>query len=179
MAAVDAVGNRIRVSLDKEESGVLANLAAQVRDLLDGDADEASSDPLDGIVGISAGPVAPSDDPAVRRLLPDAYADDAAAAGEFRRLMDTELRATKSDALKQLIDDVGAGNLDIDLDRDRAESWLQALNDVRLVIGTRLDIDEDTMSRRLDPDDPRLPLFVVYDWLTALQDRLVDAVAGA
>jgi hypothetical protein len=177
VAAVERVGDRVRVSLDTEESGVLAGLALQVRDLLDGDVDRPPEDSLDGIVPMSSTPVAAPDDPAVRRLLPDAYAE-APAAGEFRRLMDAELRATKADALRQLVDDVAKGAVDVELDAERVDAWLRALTDVRLVIGTRLDIDEDTMSRRLDPDDPRLPLFVVYDWLTALQDRLVDAVAG-
>jgi hypothetical protein len=55
--------------------------------------------------------------------------------------------------------------------------WLQAVNDVRLVLGTRLDITEDWPDARDDlaADDPHAALYDFYDWLTMLQDRLVVA----
>ncbi len=66
------------------------------------------------------------------------------------------------------------------LSGEQAERWLAALNDVRLVIGSRLEIDEDVWDprKRMPPDDPRLPMLELYDLLTVLQERLVRAVAG-
>lgn len=174
MASVERSGAVVRISLDADEVAVLANLADQVVTMLAPD-DAPDADPLEELVGMSSAPVAAPDDPALQRLLPDAYADDDAAV-EFRRLTDTELRGVKVAALQRVVTDIGAGAADVALDPEATEAWLQALNDVRLVVGTRLDVQEDTWSRRIKADDPRAPLFMVYDWLTALQDRLVDAV---
>ena len=128
----------------------------------------------------SAAPVAAPDDPVLHRLLPDAYADDDAAA-EFRRLMDGELRALKSTALKQLIAAAEQARTDgrpVSLTAAEAEVWLQALNDVRLVLGTGLDVTEDLEHTwlALAPDDPRKPLLLAYDWLGWLQDSMVTAL---
>jgi len=58
---------------------------------------------------------------------------------------------------------------------EQAESWLYALNDVRLALGATLDIDDDT-PEVLDDDDPRAPHLDVYHWLTWVQDSLVQAL---
>ena len=52
------------------------------------------------------------------------------------------------------------------------------MNDVRLALGTRLDITEESYERmdELDWDDPRYPMFSMYDWLTFLQESLVRAL---
>ena len=52
--------------------------------------------------------------------------------------------------------------------------WLAALNDVRLALGTALDVTED-MPDDVDPDDPRAAHLGVYHWLTFVQDGLVQA----
>ena len=44
-----------------------------------------------------------------------------------------------------------------------------ALNDVRLALGTVLDVTEDTPDE-LPADDPRAPHLAVYHWLTWVQD---------
>ena len=61
------------------------------------------------------------------------------------------------------------------LTSDEAQAWLGALNDLRLALGTRLDVTEDwhAQAAALDPDDPALVLFSVYDWLSMLQELLV------
>ena len=38
-----------------------------------------------------------------------------------------------------------------------ADAWLRALTDLRLVLGTRLDVREDTFASGLDLNDPRAP----------------------
>ena len=55
---------------------------------------------------------------------------------------------------------------------------LQALTDIRLVLGTRLDVTEDPaeMWARMTPDDPRGALLAVYDWLGWLQESIVRAL---
>ena len=57
-------------------------------------------------------------------------------------------------------------------------AWLGALNDLRLTLGTRLEISEDGPEEflALADDDPRRAMYLVYDWLTYHQDRLVQAL---
>ena len=54
-------------------------------------------------------------------------------------------------------------------------AWMGAVNDLRLVLGTRLDVSEDM--EEMDPDDPDAPLFEVYDYLAWLLENIVAALA--
>ncbi|RBL83746.1 DUF2017 domain-containing protein, partial [Streptomyces cavourensis] len=60
-------------------------------------------------------------------------------------------------------------------------AWLGALNDLRLTIGTRLEVsDEDEGENgslyRLPDSDPRKPMVMAYLWLGALQETLVETL---
>jgi Domain of unknown function (DUF2017) len=125
-----------------------------------------------------AGSAAPPDDPVLARLLPDAYRDDTEAAGEFRRFTEQELRSGKVAAAQTVLDTLPEEGGRVELTEPDAQAWLRALNDVRLVLGVRLDITEDTAQRseELDPADPRSAYLWVYDWLTYLQETLVRAL---
>jgi Domain of unknown function (DUF2017) len=125
-----------------------------------------------------AGSAAPPDDPVLARLLPDAYRDDTEAAGEFRRFTEQELRSGKVAAAQTVLDTLPEEGGRVELTEQDAQAWLRALNDVRLVLGVRLDITEDTAQRseELDPADPRSAYLWVYDWLTYLQETLVRAL---
>ena len=182
MAEVRRRGGAVQVTLTGEESSALAALAAQVAAMLadDGSPAAETADPLEAMVSLTTEPVEPPDDPALRRLLPDAYADDT-LSGEFRRLMDGELRRQKTEALDELlgaVDDSGEGGVKLRLAPQQAEAWLQALNDIRLVLGTRLDVTEDLEDRwaQLGPNDPMAPLLAAYEWLGWLQESVVLAI---
>ena len=60
----------------------------------------------------------------------------------------------------------------------QAHAWLRCLNDLRLTLGTRLEVTEDFYERaeELNWDDPRYALYAVYDWLGLLQDTLVRSL---
>jgi hypothetical protein len=126
-------------------------------------------------------------DPVMRRLLPDAYRDDPEAAGEFRRLTEGELRATKRDGLSRIIADLSAddvtrrgGGVRLELDEAGAAEWLAALTDLRLALGTRIGVTEDMDAEReqLSVDSPRYAELATYDWLSWLQDAMVRALTG-
>jgi hypothetical protein len=173
MSKVRRKGDGVVVALTPEERQLLASLATAVRTLLEPD-NAADEDPLAALVGMSSQPVEAPDDPVLQRLLPAAYADPELAA-EFRQLTDADLRARKSTALTRLVDDV-AGEGAIALDPDEGVGlWVQGINDIRLVLGTRLDVTEEWADAfdALPPDDPRIPLYLFYDWLSTLQDALV------
>lgn len=122
-----------------------------------------------------------SDDPAVARLLPDAYPDDEEATREFRRLTGDDLlgrRAADAEVvLRTLGMDGGAhdqgdpdATLTIALGEDEALSWMRTLSAVRLVMATRLGIQGEDDHQ---PDDPR---FGIYDWIGYRLDGLVTAL---
>jgi Domain of unknown function (DUF2017) len=111
------------------------------------------------------------DDPALRRLFPPAY-DDAELEQEYRELTRSQLTSGREQALELLettVDNTG-------LSPEEADSWLRALNDVRLVLGTELDVTEDLDWDALGPDDPRLPGLSLYAYVSWIQEQLVEAL---
>ena len=79
-----------------------------------------------------------ADDLRVRRLYPAAYADDAEKEDEYRRLTHEELRSARL----ANVDTVEA-SIDAEvLTEEQLTAWMQAINSLRLVLGTLLDISE-------------------------------------
>jgi hypothetical protein len=110
------------------------------------------------------------DDPSMRRLRPPAYPDDPEADAAYQLLAGEELRASHHAAVARVLASVDATVLS----EDDLWGWLQALNAVRLVAGTRLDISEDDHASRREPaDDTEASLWAVYDLTTALQHEVV------
>ena len=175
-----ARGGAVKAELQAVEADVLAAVAADLLELL-GSQEEPHADPLAAMVGLSDGPVAPPEDPALARLLPDAYGDDDPdASREFRRYTDADLRAGKranaSAVLASLAPLVGQGGRLV-LDRETADAWLGCLNDLRLVLGTRLGVTEETDAEEYaDEDDPRTQALQVYSWLGWLQETLLTCL---
>jgi hypothetical protein len=142
------------VDLPSEHRDVIRDLPGQLRELLDaGDAQA---------------------DPALRRLFPTADLDDPEHAAEFDRLVRDDLRAERESAI-----DAMERTLDADrLSEDEIVAWLAVLNDLRLVLGTRLDVTEDTTSEDFDEDDPRAAAYELYLYLTSLEDEIVGALSA-
>ncbi|MGH9280966.1 MAG: DUF2017 family protein, partial [Acidimicrobiales bacterium] len=84
-------------------------------------------------------------------------------------LMDRHLAAL--DALEAT---AGADHLDV----EQADTWLKAINEVRLVLGTRLDVTEEGDERPASITDPRATAFAAYDYLSGLQAELIEALTG-
>lgn len=114
-----------------------------------------------------------ADEPSVRRLFPSAYADDAARDTEYRELVHDDLLAARLGALEVVASTVDANHLD----EDQLLAWMGAVNDLRLVLGTRLDVSEDTLGDP-DPGDPDAPGLAVYHYLSFLLESIVDALSG-
>jgi hypothetical protein len=169
---------------DEHEAEILSFLLTGHLELLDVDDPlGADPDPLARALGVAnwgGGPVEPPQDPALARLFPNAYRDDAEQSGEFRRLTEPDLREAKRThartALATLVEHDAGEALRLDLAEARA--WLGALNDIRLVLSVRLEIsdDDDYVLARIGPDDPRYGVANVYDWLGALLESLVGAL---
>ena len=129
--------------------------------------------------GPAAEPPRIPDDPVLARLLPDAYQDDPAAAGEFRKYTESSLREAKKYFAHSLLDTLPPSGGRVKLTGDQARDWLRALNDVRLMFGVRLEVTEDFEEQLASfaPEDPRIAAFEVYGWLGAVQESLVRALA--
>jgi hypothetical protein len=173
--------SRYRCRLEPAEAFVIRRLAQEVGELVAVEAGEppAATDALQELTGMLGEPPPRSEDPAVVRLFPDAYAD-AEQATEFRRYTLHELSAGKRAGLAALHDSVPDDGGEVALDEEAAQIWMSALNDMRLVVGTRLGVTEDNVDElaALGPEDARALLYAVYELLTFLQGTLVEAVAG-
>jgi hypothetical protein len=137
------------VRLDAWERNLLRSLPGQLRDLLS------------------------TDDPALERLFPPAYVADPDKEDEYRRLMRSDLTDHRLATLSVLEATVDATTLR----EDELVAWMGALNDLRLVLGTRLDISEEMYEEAVASDDPRAPMLALYGFLTELQGEAIEALS--
>jgi len=135
----------VLVRLSPEERSLLLGLAGELRAQLEGE----------------------SRDPSLRRLFPPAY-DDQDDERAYRELAGDELLSGRRQALELLATTARSDRLSA----AEADAWLRALNDLRLVLGTRLDVQEDMLI-----DRPKSPEHAVYIYLSWLQEQLVAALA--
>ncbi|MFJ8773300.1 DUF2017 domain-containing protein [Streptomyces microflavus] len=193
-------GGGAAVALDEVEISILRSLAVQLLELIGpGDTPADGEDPLAAL--FAEGPSKPPSDPALARLFPDAYGgpDELTESdgkseeelrelsAEFRRFTENDLRSRKrEDALAVVrtldaLSPAGGGGAVLTLTADECRSWLGSLNDLRLTIGTRLEVSdeddgEDGSLYRLPDSDPRKPMVMAYLWLGALQETLVESL---
>lgn len=156
------------------EAELLGDLAGQLVELL-ADRSAESSDSGDLLLaqlGIGGGTSAPLD-PAVARLLPDAYRGDDEAASEHRHLTERGLIDRKVANAQAVIASLEAKTPT--LTDAEVQSWLRTLTDLRLTIAARLEIEQDGDEGRIETDSD-FALQAVYDWLGYLQGTLVDAI---
>jgi hypothetical protein len=144
-------GGEFRLRLAPPERELLRTLPGELRSLLD------------------ANPA----DPALGRLFPPAFEDLPEEESEYRRLTGDELDRGHRHALEVL-----EATADSDhLSAEEMESWLRALNVLRLVLGTRLGVTEDLAPGDLDPADPQAYELAVYAYLTWLQEQVVEVLS--
>ncbi len=116
-----------------------------------------------------------TDDPSLRRLKPPAYDDDAEASAEYTAMVGDDLLEGRRLALETMARTATADRLT----EDELGSWLTATNDLRLVLGTRLNVTDDTQGFMPLADDPQAPEWVAYNYLSWLQEEVVAALSDA
>ena len=141
-------GGGVRLYFDEGELLLLRELLAELQTLLD--------DP---------------EDPAVRRLFPPAHFDRESEE-QYRSLVRGQLVGGRAEALATVRRTLGQDTLSA----KEADAWLRAFNDLRLVLGTRLDVTEDIEFEGLDPREPRGRDLAVYAYLSWVQEELVEAL---
>ncbi|CAN5888976.1 DUF2017 domain-containing protein [soil metagenome] len=194
-------GGGAHAHFEDVEARMVASMAAQIVELLRDSAPSAAAggddtDPLASVVGLGAdAPLPRPDDPVLARLLPDAYRDDEAEASDFRRYTEPGLRDQKASNAAAVIASLseagadldvagpaggaaGGAGVDVELDADGVDAWLRCLTDVRLALGTRLEVAEDDEARweQLPDEDPAKAMHDVYDWLGFVQETLLRAL---
>ena len=178
-----AQGPRFVSSMDPHEVTLLRNMATSMQAMLDDRKSFAPSDPLEQITGIRSGNTEPPADGTLRRLLPDFVAPDHAASdpsgsnSALRSLHEPQIIDTKISAAQRLLDTLPGQDGRVDLSEDDANAWIAAVNDVRLTLGSILDIGPDT-PERLPDEHPMAHHLDVYHWLTFLQESLVLGLMG-
>ena len=140
-----------RVQLPEGERALLRALPGQLRSLL-------VSEPAD---------------PSLRRLFPPAYPVDPAHEKEYREIVGDDLLDGHVAALEVLEETADAEKLD----EEQLLAWMRALNQLRLVLGTRLNVDDDSSGRMPDPDEPDAEVRSVFLYLGWLQEQVVAALS--
>jgi Domain of unknown function (DUF2017) len=146
------------LKLDPQERDLMRQLLGEMRTLLEADLPRA--------------------DDVTRRLFPDAL-DDPGEAAKFRELVGDELRAGKLAAVEAIDGALGEdGSAELSLEASEVHGLLSVLTDMRLAIGTRLGVTEETMQTELDPSDPEAPALAVLHWLGWVQESVLSEING-
>jgi hypothetical protein len=140
-----------RVRLGERERDVLRVVPSQLRELLELET--------------------PASDPSLIRLFPPAYPEDPIQNLEYERLAGGELLGGRLDA----IDVVERTAEATSLTEEELLAWLRVANDLRLVLGTRLNVTEESRDRDF-PNEPESSMFDLYGFLGALVSEIVEAV---
>ena len=152
-------GDEIVARLEPAEARIVALLLDQLEQLLTAESEDVSGDPV------------------ITRLLPPGHRSDPELAADYRELTESSLRAGKAEDLATVRAGLPLDGGTVRLDREEASAWLRTSNDLRLALGTRLDVQEDTEPPE-DLASEEGQQLAVYYWLTGLQGSLVDALAA-
>ena len=181
-----AASGDLSVALSNDELHILINLVEQLLELL-GERNFThhyqSDDPFAQLMAATLGniqsPIEQPDDPVLRRLLPNGYADPESAA-EFRKYTEGSLRSLKQKHLlylrEQLVFPVDHELPKADISITDPTQWLIAINDLRIALAVRLEIDEDGYKKYelMSDSDPQKHLHAVYYWLGGIQENLIS-----
>lgn len=143
----------VTLGITEDERDLITHLIPQLRDLL-----------------VEVSPTGDVDD-AVKRLFPTAHADDPESDLEYQESSRDRLLAGRLDRLDTVESTANADELTF----EQHEAWISAINDIRLVLGTRLDVSEEDDPEDLDPDDPVGAAHAMYHYLGYLLGELLDA----
>jgi Domain of unknown function (DUF2017) len=113
-------------------------------------------------------------DPAVHRLFPSAYLDDEKAAAEFDSVVRDDLMGQRLAAIETLERTVGSDRLS----EEELSAWLASVNDLRLVLGVRLAVTEESRPEEFRGDAETEQAYALYAYLSYLEEELVEALAG-
>ena len=145
-----------RLNVERDARALIVRLTGELRDVV-----------------LRADPTTTS----LRRLFPVAYHDDPDADDEYQRLMREELVASRLAGIESI---EAALRPDDETPPELTEAELhavmQAVNSLRLLLGTLLDVGEDDGPTADDPDDEHAGERHLYDYLSWLLEHIVQAM---
>jgi hypothetical protein len=115
-----------------------------------------------------------TEDPALRRLYPSAYLDDPVAAAEFDGFVRDDLTEQRMKAIEIMARTIDSAHLD----EEEVLAWLAAVNDLRLVLGVRLAVTEESEPEDFEGDEETRGSYAVYSYLSILEEDIVEALSG-
>jgi hypothetical protein len=142
----------VEIKIAEDERQLLSSLIEQLRELVLSTAPEGAVDP------------------SLRRLYPAAYANDDQHEVEYQRSMRDQLlerRLSHLDAVETTLNDP-------EVNQETLNYWIMSINDLRLVLGTHLDVSEEDEPNFLDDDDPQQHQSAIYHYLSHLLGELVE-----
>lgn len=154
-------GDRFVLALGDDEAALVRRLAGELRELLANGADDPHGSAL------------------LVRLFPVAHPDDDELEAEYQRLMRDELVASKLAALQVIERAVGdgAGTEPARLDEVELNSVMQAINSVRLILGTMLQVSDDPSADEVAAGFESSPEYALYGYLSWLLEHCVQALS--
>jgi hypothetical protein len=114
----------------------------------------------------------PSSDPSLQRVFPPAHPDDPIAELEYERSAGGALLADKLDQLETFERSIGQQVLS----EDDVLACMRATNDMRLVLGTRIDVREESTPTDFAGDPETESTFELYAYLSWLEESMIDAL---
>lgn len=142
----------VELNLDADEARLLTQLTAEYATLL---RDE------------TAGPIHD-------RLFPSAY-QDAKDEAAYKELIGDSLAQHKREALETVTKRLNKrGRTVVTIPDEDFDAWLQCVTDIRLAIGTRIDVDEERMADYVSPRDPDAQALAIIHWLAWLTEGLIE-----
>jgi hypothetical protein len=114
-------------------------------------------------------------DDRLKRLYPVAYHADAEKDAEYQGYMRDELsqsRAAAINTVKELL------TTEESVSEAQIMAFMTVLNSLRLVLGTMLDVSEDTDEDAFDEDDPLWGQYQLYGYLGWLLEWTIATVSG-
>lgn len=147
----------------------------------------APTDPLEQLTGIQTGNPNPPEDSTMRRILPDfckpesrlpdGETDSKSLNSALRSLHEPAIIDSKKAAAQRVLDTLPDDGRSFELTEADANAWISAVNDIRLALGTMLEIGPQGPDE-LPTDHPMAAHLDVYQWLTVLQEYLVLGLMG-
>jgi len=182
-----ADGTRFRSALAAHESALLRSLVTSLLDMLDDRETSSPTDELEELTGMKTGNAKPPEDDTMKRLLPDFYraqTEHPAGSGPaeslnsaLRSLHEPSIIDAKREAAQRLLATLPSAGGKFELAEPDAHCWVASVNDVRLALGTMLEISANGPDQ-LPEGHPMAGHLDVYQWLTVLQEYLVLGLMG-
>ena len=159
-APISASGGGFTISLGEDESALLLRLLDELRSLL--------TDPEPTPQGATL----------LVRLFPVVHPDDDEAEAEYQRFMRDDLVQSRLAAIAVVEDVLADAKSRRRLDEAQVIAFMQAINSIRLVLGTMLGVSDDPAIAEVDDEFEDSPEYHLYAYLSWLLENAVQALSG-